>query len=123
MCISNSENTGVPERKQRQNQPTQKKSVVVHDDSSSDLESERDGGIVCTERIRYVRTNYRIPSEASSSKASSTAEPMPESCDDYSVVTALVVDRPLIRRSTREKKPPERYGSWVYSQNVEVWYV
>ena len=66
MCISDSENTGVPERKQRQNQTTREKGVRVHHGSSSD--SESDQGIVCTKRIRNVRTN---------SRASSTTESMP----------------------------------------------
>ena len=123
MCISNSENTGVPVRKQRQNQTTQKKSVIVHDESSSESESESDGGIVCTKRIRNVRTNYSIPSETSSSITSSTAESMPESSHDYSAVTPSVEERPVVRRSTRERKPPERYGSWVCPQNVDVWYL
>ena len=69
MCISDSENTGVPGRKQRQNQTTQKKSVVVHE-SSSESESESDGGFVSTKRIRNVQTNYRIPSETEMSKMS-----------------------------------------------------
>ena len=119
MCISDSENTGVPGRKQRQNQTTQKKSVVVHDESSSESESESDGGIV----IKNVQTNYRIPSETSSSITLSTAESMPESSHDYSAVMPSVEERPVVRQSTRERKPPERYGSWVYPQNVDVWYI
>ena len=92
----------------------QKKSVVVHGDNSSESESNSDGGIVC----RNVQTNYRIPSETSSSRASSTAESMPESSHEYSAVTPSVVERPVIRRSTREKNPTDIYGSWVYPRNV-----
>ena len=101
MCVSDSENTGVPGRKQRQNQTTQKKSVVVHDESSSESESENDGGFVCTKRIRNVRSNYRMPSETSSSITSSTAESIPESSHDYLAVTPSVEERPVVRRSTR----------------------
>ena len=109
------------ESSDRTYQTTQKKSVVVQDDSSSEAESESesDGSIVCTKRIKNVGTNYRIPSETSSSRASSTAESMPESSHAYLAVTPSVVER----RSTKERKPPGRYGIWVYPQNVEVWYV
>ena len=95
---------------------------MVLDESSSESVSES-GGIVCTKKIRNVPTNYRNPTETNSSRASTTVETIPESSHDYSAVKPSVVERPVIGRSTREKKPPDIYGSWVYSQKIEVLYV
>ena len=120
MCITRSDFTENPVRKQKQ-----KGSMQVDENSDSDSD---DPGIIWSRKCRNrdVPENNRNFSESSSFGTSVSSEesgPRTSSVTEsrHSTLHSPTVVEP--RRSTRERKPPDRYGTWVSPQNAQIWYV